>query len=40
MTDRIGSLCTGTGALDVAAPGTLAWVADHDPFADLTQAHE
>lgn len=28
-----GSLCTGTGALDAAAPGVLQWMAEADPSA-------
>ena len=39
---RIGSLCTGYGALDAAAAqvlgGGLAWVADNDPGAELILA--
>ncbi|WP_442910867.1 DNA cytosine methyltransferase [Kitasatospora sp. NBC_01266] len=40
---RIGSLCTGTAALDLAVeavlPARLAWCADNDPAARLLLAH-
>src|ERR1700704_3727054 len=43
MTARIGSLCTGTGALDTAVRsilgGRLAWVSDPDPGASVLLAH-
>lgn len=33
-----GSLCTGTGALDLAVPGELAWYAERDDQAAYAQA--
>jgi DNA (cytosine-5)-methyltransferase 1 len=43
LTVRIGSLCTGTGALDSAVQsvlgGELAWVSDPDPGATALLAH-
>lgn len=35
-----GSLCTGTGALDAATPGTLAWVTETDEDASLVLKRE
>jgi DNA (cytosine-5)-methyltransferase 1 len=35
-----GSLCTGTGALDLVTPGEPAWVAETDPDASLVLKRE